>query len=530
MQEPAVTSNAKAASRIAGSDVGELRRWLWERFNLSATHQRPGPPRLAAAWQADPIACARSLQLFLGVLVREGACDSGDADAWSRVACLEGRRTRRTEVEASAGLSARGLGGRLQRVDDLLAHSLVERGIPRAPSGQNSDPVVFSLIESMAARDAGRDDEADGYYATAADLAGLPPQQRRGPLGRDRSARARTRMRGHAGAPLASAGTRGAVLKEVTRGPLLVTNASLHDDPDYALQEVDRAWRARDLAVLPLLLRTAVDLIPDRATAGALRRQHLLELGSNILRDAESLAALAWTSLWVSEVDNEDAASLRAVVNGRKTKAHILQLHGFVNVAAMELQLASQTFTQLQGGIEDFDLLQADLIVRRTATDVLLSQTDAGRTRVERLLDSAAPQRMRLSARRYQLHLESDAVARTKQRRTFGATRASRYAASLERLIEEVAVLPDEAQMSVLDTIVASAIRVGDVRTIRDVVDRVDWNQVHPQPNIAHRLNGRLRLAAKLPGLSDLGDIVLADHEHPLAPQGASPTRLEFLL
>ncbi|MBT2533950.1 hypothetical protein J7E83_17825 [Arthrobacter sp. ISL-48] len=285
-----------------------------------------------------------------------------------------------------------------------------------------------------------------------------------------------------------------------------------------------------DLLALPLMLGNAMQVIPDAASGGMGRRRWLLELGSNIFRDAESLTALAWTSSWIEEAQGEDVESLRAAIQGRKTRAHVLQLHGFTTAAAVELDQALASFRHLQHDIGDYDLLRADLVVRRAALDAIAEDPKSGRSRLYPILSSEVPPRMRLSALRYMLHLESVEAARYLERRSFSGRHASNYETALGQLEAERIRIPAAGQLTVLDTIVMAAIRVGDVQTIKEGVDSIEWSEAAGSPNVMFRLAGRLRLASRLPGLQALSDINVPVAEHPFRESGLIPHHLPFLL
>lgn len=530
MHEPA--GSTRTTKVVSVAEVGLIRRWLWEQFNVVEARRPPPPQIVQEVWKSDPIACARSLRRAVAALVDARLCPVSDALAWGRAASLEGRKIPRSVIEADLGLSARAVDGRLRSVDALLADLASDCGFPIDSEGIDQvDSIVLGLIESALLRAEGRIDEADGFYAATVDIAELQRKNRARPLGRDRSVRSRTRGPARLTIQLARPAARRMLLMTRGAGPTLATTTCrLSDDPDTALGELEKSWSLGDLSALPLMLSNAMQVIPDAAAGGIARRRWLLELGSNIFRDAESLTALAWTSSWIEETRGDDVESLRAAIQGRKTRAHVLQLHGFTTAAAEELDRALASFRYLQRDIGDYDLLRADLVIRRAALDAIAEDPQSGRRRLHPVLSSEMPSRMRLSALRYMLHLESVEAAGHLQRRSFSGRQASNYEIALGQLQTERIQVPAIGQLIVLDTIVAAAIRVGDVQTIKESVHVINWSEASGSANVIYRIAGRLKLASKLPGLKDLSDISLPVVEHPLRESDLIPHQLSFLL
>jgi hypothetical protein len=128
------------------------------------------------------------------------------------------------------------------------------------------------------------------------------------------------------------------------------------------------------------------------------------------------------------------------------------------------------------------------------------------------------------------LHLESVNTSEQLQRRVFAGRRSRSYEAALMRLIGEPTDPIGGVDLAALDSIIHSAIRVGDLETIRSAVESVDWPTLRGAPNLTYRLSGRLKAAARLPGLKDIADISIPGVEHPLRMAGLVPRNIDFLL
>lgn len=533
MQEPALEGSSRGAE-LSGEEIRELRRWLWERFNVSQSRRANAPRVLSERWAGDEIACVRTLRAALVRLVQSGELSADDALAWGKLASLEGRRVARRKIEAQVGISSRGLDRRLEVTDRKLA-DLLSKGpnwaSHRVPAPEVHQPALSILLEAAIAYGEGLVDSADGYYSAAADVEGLLVKYRRKPTGKDRTVRRRTRLRALAGAN-GGVYRAGAVLMEppARMSALASPGFVLSDDPDETMDSLEAAWREGRSEPLPLLLDRSLELV-NADGPGSWRRQRLLEIGSNVLRDSESLLALPWTMRWAEENRGRpDVASLRGEVQGRKTTAHILQLHGFLEAAGTELDHASEMFKEISpNSIGDFDLLKADLILRRAAVRMLAGDSRAALDELHQLHLGSMPDRMRLTTARYLLHAETFWLAGTRERRSFVGRRTLRYEAALTKLVELLSDAPASARFTVLDTIIASAIRVGDVQTIKDAVESMDWSPTPVAANVLYRLHGRLNEAAKLPGLSSLSTIPLRVASDPLRER-VVPERLKFLL
>lgn len=521
----------RPTQHVSDTEIGLTRRWLWEQFNVVEVRRPPAPALVRNLWNSDPIACAKSLRRALSLLILSGKCQKPDALTWGRAASLEGRKMPRAEIDSRLGLSTRAVDNHLRVVDRALATFGTRYGFPVVDPVEAVEPVVLGLVESVLARGAGFDDEADGLYLAAAGLADVPTNALLKPIGRNRTTRSRTRRTASLRLQLApSAEIHALVMEQSAKPGLVIARAELQDDPDLALDTLERSWRSGDLPSLPLVLRRAMDLVPSASVGGLVRWLRLLELGSNVFRDAESLTALAWTSAWIGEVRSDDAVSMRAEINGRKTRAHVLQLHGFARAAARELDQALKAFHLLRPEeIGDYEVLYEDLLIRRAAVDAVMKDVATGRSRLLPIVASGNASPLRLPAFRQMLHMESVYTSEQLQRRVFAGRRSRSYEAALMQLIGELSD-PTGVDLAALDSIIHSAIRVGDLETIRSAVESVDWPTVRGAPNLTYRLSERLKVAARLPGLKDVADISIPGVEHPLRMAGLVPRNIDFLL
>ena len=460
-------------------------------------------------------------------MLREEACDPRDAIAWGQSASLEGRKLSRVVIASSLGLQPRDLHRHLARVDEAIANHVASAGFERTAPSSTREAIVAGLVQSAVARVRGSADEADGFYLAAAELAGLPAHVKIHPVGTDRSQRARVRQRAIRTLPLSPKAPLTSSFDDV-----VVVRSSLEDDPTAAVSQLELAWRAGEYEALPLLLDHAVSVVPDATAAGRDVRAWLLEIGSNIYRDAESLAALTWTSTWIREATENNARAIRIAANGRKTRAHVLQLHGFVDAAREEMELAAAAFLRLkgEGEVDDYAVIESDLHIRAVALAAVQGDVMTARGLLDALDDYPAPAQMRLGAQRYRLHLESMATARTLQRRSWSGRRSAQYERAMSELQRVLPLVPTERRLTVIDTLIGAAVRLGDVDAIRAIVDQTDWETAVAQPNIEYRLIGRLKQAAKLPSLGGLVDITLSTAEHPLRQRGLIPRDLNFMI
>ncbi|KXP08823.1 hypothetical protein AXK60_09175 [Tsukamurella pseudospumae] len=509
---------------ITSAEVNLMRRWLWEQFNISAHFRTEAPGFAIREWNTDPVACARSLVATLNRMLQEGECVARDAITWARSASVEGRKVSRVVIASDLGLQPRDLHRHLATVDEAIARHASKFGFERTKHITTREKVISGLVQAAAARIQGSIDEADGFYLAAADLADLPTTVRILPVGRDRTTRTRVRHRARRTLPLSPK-----VSPEGAAHDILVMRSSLESDPAEALRQLEHAWRIGDFAALPLLLQHALSAAPDPVSVGPNLRAWLLEVGANIFRDAESLMALTWTSAWIREATADAPGARRIAANGRKTRAHVLQLHGFLDAAGDELKLATEAFAEVDHRIEDYQIIKADLQVRSVALAALSGDVVLAHDLLEKIEDNVSDQ-MKLGAQRYRLQIESMAVARTLQRRSFSRVRAAKYEHALSRLSAALPSVPADRRLTVVDTVIAAAVRVGDVASIRTFVDQIDWVEASAQPNIKFRLAGRLKQAAKLPLLGDLGDIRLGSEYHPLRSAGMVPRDLRYLM
>ena len=72
------------------------------------------------------------------------------------------------------------------------------------------------------------------------------------------------------------------------------------------------------------------------------------------------------------------------------------------------------------------------------------------------------------------------------------------------------------SHIAMWDSLLVSATRVGDTQTVLDAARAAPLLLPDGSPNLLHRLQLHLALAAKLPGLSEIADVHLDIPPHPL--------------
>lgn len=531
LPEPALSNNkSKQEGHLAGSDVRELRRWLWSNFNVSSRHRLPTPASATLLGGSDPAAVAAALRSALADMVSRGACTPTDALAWSKLACLEGRRPRRAEVEKHLGLSARGLDKRLSAVDCQIASFLSTSGSHSHAPASPEAVVLYLLMESALALKTGHLDAADGLRAAARDFSTGPRRHITSPVGTGRVERSRIRGLARRTASLAASAVGAEQLEALPKTWLGGSAAAITQDPDQAISVLHQAWREGAPEALPVFLAQAIGVALDRNMAGTSRRLHLLEIGSNIFRDAESLEALAWTTLWIREAGAGSQTDARARINGLKTRAHVLQLHGFLDLAQRDLERSRLLLLAVQEPSPDQNLIEVDVVLRRAAISILQGDVQSARYLLSNATDLPKPAHMNLSKLRHDLHLESLELSRTLLRKSFRAARSTRFETALSRLLAFAAAESKELPLSVMDTVIASCMRVGDTDTIRQTIRSSTWSLTSANANVLDRLHLRLTAASKMPGLQDLRDVPFPSTHQAFRQPGAVPTQLYFLL
>lgn len=509
-----------------------MRRWLWEQFNVRRDRSLRPPQLAVRLWTGDPIEAARSLRQCLITLVRTGQCERTDAAAWAKVASLQGKRTAKRVVAAQRGTGERGLHNRLLRVDAQLAELINTAGLPSTSSPLHPvDVVVQALVESGQARVHGRVDEADGLYQVAAEWAAVLPGR---PWGRDRTKRARARHQARAGLALRA----GQLAMPLDLGPrqpdqvLVVSPYELSDEPRRAVDELRRAWQDQAREVVPILLAHAALVVGDDHVGGLDARLYVLEIGSNILRDSESLLTVPWSTAWLRTAQLHLPSTDLQLIKARRTRAHALQLHGFLDLAGLELDAARHAIGTAHAEEEYLEAELVDLLLRRTSVDVADNPRDhrQSRDRILEAFDHNPNQGLLPGLLRNQVQLASHHDAMHRRRRTFGGTRSTDYEKALGELMTVLSRSEPAARITMWDTIIASATRLGDTDTIRQAATAITQLPRVVAVNIVHRLQGRLEVAARLPGLHDLHDIKLRIPHDPLRRPELLPQHLDHLV
>ncbi len=437
----AVSTETQVKLSVTAADVQQVRRWLWDQFNVREG-ERSAPPAAMRLWAGDRVLAVRSLRTAIREAVDAGECDESHARAWARAASLDGRKTVKRQLADEYQITDRGLRKALARVDAAVAARLnVHPQLPRdqGEHGETAkaDAVVWGLLHATAARLAGQADDADGRYSASADMAQVPSARRAPPLGRDRSRRARARQVAWSGLTMGAAGLpvpldlAGSVEQEPR---LLQSSATLSDEPAVALAELRRAWTSGSVDDLPLLLAQVAKSIGHEYAAGTDIRLDALELGTTILRECESLTALAWAEHWLREAKRVKGSTTTTTLNARKTRAHLLQLHGFTDLAARELDGCIQAYAAAR---LDDEALHGDLVLRRTSVEIARdgeARVDSLRESIRRVLDQEPVAWLRPGLLRNDHQLAS--MWQGTQRRTFSGRNSRAYERSLERLIE----------------------------------------------------------------------------------------------
>jgi hypothetical protein len=508
-----------------------VRRWLWERFNVAHPHRSEPPPLAATLWNGDPRSAIASLRLALADLVNDGGCDAANAQAWSAKASLEGHRMPTRDVAARIGLSVRGLDARVRAVDSLLAQAASTVGLPNVVTAwSDADRVIQHLVMTAVARDRGRDNVADGNYSAAAELAGLATAFRIKPVGRDRTVRNRVKSRALAASLETSAWLSRLESPQRSFSPSDIGLPGDQADPGLLLDTLEAAWAGRAMDLVPTILAQAQQRIPSPTQAGRANHLRLLEIASNIFRDAESLDALRWTSLWIAAAERPSGSAVRARVNGHKTRAHVLQLHGFLSAARRELDLAKRYFAGIDPDTADYSLLRTDLAVRSVALDLLDSKFRNARNGLAKLGIDVTDTRLEVMLLRLELYLESASAVDGGRRRPSSGGRRSAYEDAAASVITSLRGLPAPDRGSGWDSTLAAAVRLGDVALVSDSLSVIDTMLLRPLPSVATRLNGRLLAAARMPGTGEILDLRVVVPPHPYRHAALLPRSLRFLL
>lgn len=515
--------------------IREVRRWLRDQLNVRP-HARK-PPVLTRLWNGDANHAAHALAVALQRLVNLGQCTSGEAEAWSHAAALDGRRITKKAIGTALGRSVRGLDLRLAMIDKALADLINAEGAPPS-SHRRSAAAMQILYESARKRVHGSVDEADGFYSVAADIEGIELRRRARAQGRDRTRRARARRA--AAIRFARAPGLGVQLDRLpwatgTNPGLVAVSCTLHEDPLLALRELENAWQRKDVLAYPLLLDNAARLIPDVRAVGVDSRLRLLEIGCNVLRDSESLLALGWAMSWVHETRKYLGPSDIQVIKARRDLGHVLQLHGFLLSAARELDKAVESLPKANIAGIHYRAELTNLLIRRSSIEVAGGTTGqlpyAGSLLQKAIQLQYEPLEAALTRNR--LHLASIQYARNRDRRTFKSRpRTLDYEDALEDLGRIAVDAKGSARYAVWDTMIAAAIRVGDVQTIRHAVQAVQaLPPLDSSANIFDRLRKRILLASsEIACVRDLRDVHIIVPVNPLRISTLLPDDPQFLV
>lgn len=521
---------------VSETGIREVRRWLWEQSNARQGGRRSPPELVATLWSGDAGIACRSLAHSLEVLVKVQRCTAEDAETWSVLASLTGERTSKRLVAFQRRLSERGLDKRLSAVDKLLAQVMSAKNPPvQQVAVSTAELAVQGLIDAAQAKLHGQVDAADGIYQAAEELAGVPPEHRAAPSGRDRTRRARAKHRALAAMPLRV--NRSAVPLDLgpppADGKLVPVHYQLHDEPGQALAELNQAKQAGAVHALPVLLDHALKLMPNADAAGVANRLSLLGLGSTILRECESILALPWSTAWLREAMRYSEGTDLQVVMARRTRAHVLQLHGFLSLAGHELTAARTAIDAVRMDDEHRTAELVDLLLRQTSVNVALASGSAVNESEHLLREAFAhePNEGLLPGLlRNKLQIASIRAAAHRRRRTFGGRTTSDYESALAALMAVLENTPASPRHAIWSSLLAAAIRVGDTSTVELVARAVLRDSGPGSANLLDRLRQHLYLAAQLPGLKEIRDVHVVVPDHPLRRPDLLPQAVRYLV
>lgn len=406
------------------------------------------------------------------------------------------------------------------------------------PSRRGKAAAKQILYESARKRVHGSVDEADGLYSVAADVEGIDLRNRARAQGRDRTRRARARRA--AAIRFARAPGLGIQLDRLSWATgmdraLVAVSCTIHEDPLLALQELENAWQKGEVLAYPLLLDNAARLIPDVHAVGVESRLRLLEIGCNMLRDSESLLALGWAMSWVQEAQMHLGPSDIQVIKARRDLGHVLQLHGFLLSAARELDRAVESLPRAGISGIHYRAELTNLLIRRSSVEVAAGA--AGQLPyAQALLQKAIElqyEPLEPALTRNRLQLASAQYARNRDRRTFGSRRRTLdYEDALTDLGRIALSATGSARYAVWDTMIAAAIRVGDVQSIRHAVQSVQaLPPLDSSANIFDRLRKRILLAsAEIACVRDVRDAAIIVPVNPLRISALLPDNPQFLV
>lgn len=528
LHKPAVSRVSDTAHQTMRADsVRRVRRWLWA--GLSVRTPRPDTPIEADRWhQNGQLACAE-LTDVLAELCRTGEVSAPDARAWAADTALHGQRHKKRAIAASLGLSVRGLDGRLARVDEAIGRCL-ERREPLASAAEPSEQVVAALTAEVAATVSNDAASAAAFRAVAWEQSGRLGRPSGDANGSDRTRRLRTLRRARA------AVSRVAQLPTLPRlqplhphSGLVMVPYALHDDPAAAVAELGRAWVDRAVDSYPLLIDNGFAKAPTLARAGARTRLRLLEIVANILRDTESLLTLPVTTMWLREATVALGPLDRQALAAARTRAHVLQLHGYLTPAAHTLDRVLRSVPHALYA-DEFDrrmelihtaLRRASVeVARREAADLASLSRILGRVSdmQESSLHPLLP--------RLQLHVVALEIAG--QRWPTTRTRR-RYETWQTVLSKRIATADSSHPLAILDTMITCALRVrqGD-KYIHDLLEHHLPHHAEPAwANLFDRMRQRLAEAQARGQIRSGAAAVPAVH-HPLRVTGTLPVTSQY--
>jgi hypothetical protein len=306
----------------------------------------------------------------------------------------------------------------------------------------------------------------------------------------------------------------------------------LHKDPQLAVAELYRAWTNTDADAYALLIDHAFRVVRaiDR---GDPVRLHLLELVANILRDADSLLTLPVATRWLHEATVGPRVPNRPMIAAIRTRAHVLQVHGHLDLAAAEFEralamLPSVRFDRPDDGWSE----QVDLLLRRASVELCYAQR-ANTKRIDRWLHHVetlpAPANP-LQVLRIELQLAALSLKADGRRHSPQAMR--RYDANHDRLLGALSPGPGHFSLGALNTLVRVDLQVGESPT---VVARLieDWipqlERVSAWANQFHRLTITMERASRR-GRRPIDLDVVPRVPFALRVDGTLPTSPQFLV
>lgn len=507
---------------MQGKEIRRVRRWLWAALGVRSDERVV--PAEAGRWGGDSrLACAELSQV-LEALVRSGQVDAADARAWAADAALVGERRPKPSIAASLGLSVRGLDGRLAKLDEAIGATVALWEPPAPTEVDTIEGVVAALTAAATATVRGDRDASDAFRRIAQQHGGHSQFTKGG----DRTRRMRALRQAKAAVVrIAQAPPALPRLQPLrTNGPLTVVPYTLHDEPNAAVTELRRAWTAGSVDSYPLLIDHASSRAPNVNRAGVATRLLLLEIITNILRDTESLLALPASTRWLREAMTALGPRDRQVVAAARTRAHILQLHGYLAPAADALDHLLHHLSYIRYATETerrFELI--DLLLRRASVEVArreeanLDWISGALTRVSAIPEAAKhplPARLQLHFVALRIHRE----------RRPGARLRRQYESAQVMVLDRMATSSGAQPFAMVDTVLSCALLVGQGdpfigHLLHDQLPRLGTEPAWA--NQFDRMRQRLT-AANERGLthSHTTDVPLVPH--PLRVDGTLPT------